>query len=74
VIEGPVSARMQATLAAAVKRQVETKHDFGIPEPGIKNSPSPRRSRAGLYFFDCRRCLRAIFEDGTGSAASTGCA
>lgn len=39
-----------------------------------KEKPSAKKSPSGIYYHECQRCKRCVFEDGTGSATqSTSC-
>jgi hypothetical protein len=75
MMDNSISSRIQSTLHHAQVTEHTGRHDFGLDYSDIptKDQPSPKLSSAGQYYLDCKRCKRAVFENGTGSAVTSTC-
>lgn len=50
---------------------VENNSSHRFFEGKRNEKPSAKKSPSGIYYHECQRCRRCVFEDGTGSATQT---
>lgn len=66
------SEKMLLIIDLALATQTSKDHRFGLVGSG-KDELSPKLSPHEQFYFNCVRCGRTIFEDGSGNATQNRC-
>lgn len=65
-------ATIRELISEAKRIELTGAHDFNQLDKGtglrLRDTDSPKKSRSGLYYLECHRCQRVLFEGKQGSA------